>query len=98
MCSFTRSRLPIKCERRPCRHSVTTHTIDAIRARFRLPEERPLLAFSLKPRVGLSFDETRKITIDVLRAGFNIVELDSRNLALSSAPLDQWIDLGKEAA
>jgi ribulose 1,5-bisphosphate carboxylase large subunit-like protein len=74
------------------------HTINDIRTRFRLPEERPLLAFSLKPRVGLSFDETRKITLDVLKAGFNIVELDSRNLALRSAPLEKWIQLGQEAA
>ena len=56
------------------------------------------MAFSLKPRVGLTFDETRRITLDVLKAGFNIVELDARNLALRSAPLDQWIALGQEAA
>lgn len=74
------------------------HTIDEIRGAFRLPAERPLLAFSLKPRVGLTFDETRKITLSVLRAGFNIVELDARNLALRSASLDQWIQLGQEAA
>ena len=40
----------------------SAHNIDDIRAAFRLPEERPLMAFSLKPRVGLTFDETRKIT------------------------------------
>jgi ribulose 1,5-bisphosphate carboxylase large subunit-like protein len=76
----------------------SAHNIDDIRAVFRLPEERPLMAFSLKPRVGLTFDETRKITLDVLGAGFNIVELDARNLALRSASLDEWISLGKEAA
>jgi ribulose 1,5-bisphosphate carboxylase large subunit-like protein len=63
-----------------------------------LPEGRPLLAFSLKPRVGLTFDETRAMTLDVLRAGFNIVELDNRNLALRSAPIEKWIQLGVEAA
>lgn len=76
----------------------TAHKIDEIRTLFQLPEERPLMAFSLKPRVGLTFDETRRITLDVLEAGFNIVELDSRNLALRSAPIQQWINLGKEAA
>jgi len=74
------------------------HTIDDIRAAFQLDEQRPLLAYSLKPRVGLSFDETREITLAVLKAGFNIVELDARNLALRSAPLEKWIGLGKEAA
>ena len=74
------------------------HTIDDIRKAFQLPGERPLMAFSLKPRVGLTFDETRRITLEVLKAGFNIVELDARNLALRSAPLAQWIALGQEAA
>ncbi len=77
---------------------TNAHTIDGIRRSFQLREERPLLAFSLKPRVGLTFDETRQITLEVLAAGFNIVELDARNLALRSAPLEKWIDLGKEAA
>ncbi len=74
------------------------HTIDDIRRAFHLSAERPLLAFSLKPRVGLTFEETKKITLGVLEAGFNIVELDARNLALRSASLDRWIDLGREAA
>lgn len=76
----------------------SAHTLDDIRAAFRLPDNRPLMAFSLKPRVGPTFDETRQITLDVLAAGFNIVELDARNLALRSAPLERWIELGKEAA
>ena len=74
------------------------HTLDDIRGAFRLLDDRPLMAFSLKPRVGPTFDETRRIALDVLEAGFNIVELDARNLALRSAPLDRWIQLGKEAA
>jgi ribulose 1,5-bisphosphate carboxylase large subunit-like protein len=77
---------------------MNAHRIQDIRAVFRLSEKRPLMAFSLKPRVGLTFDETRKITLDVLKAGFNIVELDARNLALRSAPIKRWIELGKEAA
>jgi ribulose 1,5-bisphosphate carboxylase large subunit-like protein len=74
------------------------HTIEELRVRFHLPPGRPLLAFSFKPRVGPEFSEIRKITLDVLRAGFNLVELDSRNLALRSVPLEQWVDLGCEAA
>lgn len=74
------------------------HTIEDIRKSFQLRDDRPLMAFSLKPRVGLTFEETRRLTLDVLKAGFNIVELDARNLALRSAPIEQWINLGKEAA
>lgn len=77
---------------------ASAHTIEQLRAMFRLPAGRPLLAFSLKPRVGLSFADTRQITLDTLRAGFNIVELDSKNLALNTAPLRQWLDLAVEAA
>ncbi|GAA1872729.1 RuBisCO large subunit C-terminal-like domain-containing protein [Actinomadura bangladeshensis] len=74
------------------------HTVSELRTIFDLPDERPLLAFSLKPRVGLTFAETREITLEVLRAGFNLVELDARNLALRSASIEQWIELGIEAA
>jgi ribulose 1,5-bisphosphate carboxylase large subunit-like protein len=74
------------------------HSVRDLRALFELPDERPLLAFSLKPRVGLTYEETREITLRVLGAGFNLVELDARNLALRSAPLERWIELGIEAA
>ena len=74
------------------------HDIAAIRSRFGLTAGRPLLAFSLKPRVGPTFAEIRKLTLDVLREGFNIVELDTRNLALSTEPVERWIELGLEAA
>jgi ribulose 1,5-bisphosphate carboxylase large subunit-like protein len=77
---------------------ASAHDIEAIRSAFGLPANRPLLAFSLKPRVGPTFDEIRRITLDVLAEGFNIVELDARNLALSTAPLERWIELGVEAA
>lgn len=74
------------------------HKLRDVRARFSLAHDRPLLAFSFKPRVGLTYDETREITLEVLRAGFNLVELDARNLALRSARLEDWIALGIEAA
>lgn len=50
------------------------------------------------PRVGLTYAETREVALDVLRMGFNIVELDARDLSLRSAPLSDWITLGIEAA
>jgi hypothetical protein len=74
------------------------YSIDELRALFALPDDRPLLAFSLKPRVGLTYQEVREMTLDVLKAGFNLVELDARNLALRSAPLNDWVELGIEAA
>jgi ribulose 1,5-bisphosphate carboxylase large subunit-like protein len=74
------------------------HDIASIRARFALADNRPLLAFSLKPRVGPTFDEMRRMTLDVLEAGFNVVELDARHNALYSATVEQWVTLGREAA
>jgi ribulose 1,5-bisphosphate carboxylase large subunit-like protein len=79
-------------------YRTSAHDIEALRAMFRLEARRPLLAFSFKPRVGLSFADTRRITLDVLRAGFNIVELDARNLVVNADSLDRWADLGMEAA
>jgi ribulose 1,5-bisphosphate carboxylase large subunit-like protein len=80
------------------RFRANAHDIASVRAAFRLSPNRPLLAFSLKPRVGPTFEEIREITLAVLREGFNIVELDTRSLALAAAPLDRWIELGQEAA
>lgn len=76
----------------------SAHDIRSIRAAFRLPTGKPLLAFSLKPRVGPTFAEIRQLTLDVLGTGFNIVELDTRSLALSAAPIEKWLELGVEAA
>src|SRR5215470_4569800 len=76
----------------------SAYTIKAIRELFKLSPGWPLLAFSLKPRVGLSFADTRKIALETLRAGFNIVELDCKNLALNTAPLNDWIELAAEAS
>jgi ribulose 1,5-bisphosphate carboxylase large subunit-like protein len=91
--------LPLELRERAVRSfRRNAHTVEGIRAAFRLPKHRPLLAFSLKPRVGLTFTETRDVTLGVLRAGFNIVELDARNLALRSGPIEDWIRLGVEAA
>lgn len=74
------------------------HDIESIRGTFALADDRPLLAFSLKPRVGPTFEEIRRMTLDVLAAGFNVVELDARHNALYSATIEQWIELGREAA
>ncbi|HEY0640383.1 MAG TPA: RuBisCO large subunit C-terminal-like domain-containing protein [Pseudonocardiaceae bacterium] len=74
------------------------YSLEQVRAAFALRPGQPLLAFSLKPRVGLEFSVIRRLTLDVLAAGFNIVELDSKHVALHSAPLSDWLRLGEEAA
>jgi ribulose 1,5-bisphosphate carboxylase large subunit-like protein len=67
--------------------------IRSIRSAFNLTAGMPLLAFSFKPRVGFSLDGLRQISIEVLSAGFNIVELDTRNIPLDSKMLDKLINL-----
>jgi ribulose 1,5-bisphosphate carboxylase large subunit-like protein len=58
----------------------------------------PLLAFSFKPRVGIEFSEMKKVALGVLKAGFNIVEIDTRNLILDEQRVNQLIELATEAA
>ncbi len=78
--------------------SKTAHTISDIRSLFGLGEGRPLVAFSIKPRVGLTLPEVRRLTISVLNAGFNLVELDARNLATAQGDISEWIEIGQAAA
>lgn len=74
------------------------HSISAIRREFDLEDYQPLLAFSFKPRTGLTFDAIRQVTLGVLSCGFNVVELDTRNLAISEENLNQYCSLASEAA
>lgn len=90
--------LPILRARSIARFRSNAHDIGSLRSTFGLAPNRPLLAFSLKPRVGPTFAEIRRVTLDVLNAGFNIVELDTRSLALASIPVERWVELGIEAA
>jgi len=85
-------------EAKRCFRDHSAHSITGVRNRFRLDDRRPLLAYSLKPRVGLTFDETREMTLAVLDAGFNIVELDSKNRMLGTGTWKQWLELGVDAA
>jgi ribulose 1,5-bisphosphate carboxylase large subunit-like protein len=72
--------------------------IQSIRSAFNLSPGKPLLAYSFKPRVGFKLESLRQIAFDVLDAGFNIVELDTRFLPLSHAMLDNLIDLASDVA
>jgi ribulose 1,5-bisphosphate carboxylase large subunit-like protein len=78
-------------------YRTRSHTIDQIRALFKLDktpllfaeEEEyaalPLLAFSIKPRNGLDQQQFKTIAEGVLKAGFNIVEADVRNVEFMDA-------------
>jgi ribulose 1,5-bisphosphate carboxylase large subunit-like protein len=76
----------------------TAYTITEIREAFKLQEGYPLLAFSLKPRTNLKFDILRNVALDVLKAGFHIVELDTRNLNLQPDDITQLLELANQAA
>lgn len=76
-------------------------TIDDIRAAFGLNGAKPiygkadakldlpLLAFSVKPRNGLDTATFERNALGVLRAGFNLVEVDVRNIDFLEKP---WRD------
>jgi len=66
------------------------HTIPEIRAKFNLPPNRPLLAFSFKPRVGVSLTEVKEVAEKLAAAGFNIVEFDTRRLDDPKNDLEVW--------
>lgn len=74
-----------------------SNTIKQIKTTFDLKPEEPLLAFSVKPRVGLSKGELKKVAIDVWDAGFHIVEMDTRDLDFSMSRRAELIELSEEA-
>lgn len=74
------------------------YTIAQVRSAFKLAPGEPLLAFSFKPRTSVKFDILRQMTLDVLAAGFHIVELDTRNLNLQADDLNQLVGLAREAS
>lgn len=78
--------------------------IDAIGRQFGLLDKQskqfrsPLLAYSFKPRVGIRLRHFREIAQKVLEAGFNLVELDTRNLQLDGQTVNDLVDIAKNAA
>jgi ribulose 1,5-bisphosphate carboxylase large subunit-like protein len=59
-----------------------SHSIQAIRAAFSLEKDEPLLAFTIKPRTGLTLDDYQHFAQEVFRGGFHLVEMDTRDLDL----------------
>ncbi|WP_156447207.1 hypothetical protein [Bradyrhizobium yuanmingense] len=73
-----------------------SNDVKSIRSAFNLPDHRPLLAYSFKPRVGFKIESLRQIASEVLDEGFNIVELDTRFLPLNDSMLESLINLAGE--
>jgi hypothetical protein len=90
-------------------YRARSNDIQAIRRLFALDDARlrftrhkranlPLLAFSLKPRNGLDAVEFKRIALGVLRAGFNIVEADVRNIDFMDATWRKtFLEIAKRA-
>jgi ribulose 1,5-bisphosphate carboxylase large subunit-like protein len=75
------------------RFRPAAHTIPEVRAKFNLPANRPLLAFSFKPRVGVALAEVKPIAVELAAAGFNIVEFDTRRLDNPKNDLGVWVEI-----
>ena len=92
--------LPLSMKDKACKcfRDDRAHDIEAIRKSFALGEYEPLLAFSFKPRVGVRFEEFKKVVLAVLREGFHLVELDTRNLNLDDEWMDKLVSLAREAS
>lgn len=73
------------------------HNTQRIRTAFALPDGEPLMAFSIKPRVGLKKEALREIVLGVLEAGFHIAEFDTRYLDASKQTIDFLTRLASEA-
>jgi len=79
------------------RYRSTAHTIEGIRRAFELADDQPLLAFSLKPRIGLTQEALEEVTLGVLEAGFQLVELDTRYLNLEPSTIKHLTELAQKA-
>lgn len=75
-----------------------SHTADSVRDSFALEAFEPLLAFSLKPRYGLTREAITEIVIGVLAAGFHVVEFDTRCLSTDPTDLDFLDELAGKAS
>jgi ribulose 1,5-bisphosphate carboxylase large subunit-like protein len=73
------------------------HTIADLRRAFHLQPQEPLLAFSFKPRMGLKYDVLEYVTLEVLRSGFHLVELDTRNLMVRPDDVRRLLVLAQQA-
>jgi len=74
------------------------YTTGRVKTAFGLKPAEPLLAFSIKPRLGLTNDALREIVLGVLGAGFQIAEFDTRYLDLTPKNAEFLLKLANDAA
>lgn len=75
-----------------------SHTIGAIRNKFGLKQDQPLLAFTIKPRSGLTEGDYYHLSQEAFRGGCQIVEMDTRDLDVSQGDrADMILNLSKYA-
>lgn len=75
----------------------SAYSISELRKVFQLPKGEPLLAFTIKPRLGLKTEALSELALSVLKAGFAVVELDTRNLPTNAIEIDALIELALKA-
>lgn len=80
------------------RENNKSYSIQKIRDKFQLRTGEPLLAFSLKPRLGLSSKAIQQLALEITKEKFHIVELDTRNLPFDSHFFEELIDVAKTVA
>lgn len=73
------------------------YSISELRKVFQLAVGEPLLAFTIKPRLGLKIEALSELALSVLKAGFAVVELDTRNLPTNTSEIDALIELALKA-
>jgi|GEM_PF-1826720 len=74
------------------KYRTKSHTRSEIRHQFDLDSDEPLLAFSMKPRVGLTAEEYERFMREVFEGGFHLVEMDTRDLGIESCERKQLIE------
>lgn len=80
------------------RNSNKSYSINKIRRKFQLEHQEPLLAFSLKPRLGLSSKAIEKLALDITKEKFHIVELDTRNLPTDTQFFQDLVEVATTVA
>lgn len=71
-----------------------SNRISDVRSAFSLKDHWPLLAFTFKPRVGVDQANFERVSIDILKNGFNLVEPDTRcvSTALANGEIEgDWL-------
>lgn len=74
------------------------HSIVDIREKFNLKPEEPLLAFSIKPRVGLDLTTFERLACLIASQGFHIIEFDTRHLCGRPEFMEAIIEIANKVA